>query len=101
MDNKLILSPPPAKNILLSTGEDVESAINKLNNSISTNNTDVKTKIEGLENNINRLNNRTSINCIGTSQAPEKDRTANRGGLYSYVTYNNSDMPCNYGVTIG
>lgn len=101
MNDRLILSPPPAKNILLSTGVDVETAINRLNNSISTNNAVVKTKIKSLEDNINKLNNRTSINCIGTSQAPEKDRTANRGGLYSYVTYNNSDMPCNYGVTIG
>lgn len=76
MNNRLVLSPPPAKNILLSSGEDVETAIN-------------------------RLNNRTSINCIGHHQAPELGRVANRGGLYSYVTYNNSDMPCHYGVTIG
>ena len=35
MNDRLILSPPPAKNILLSTGVDVETAINRLNNSVN------------------------------------------------------------------
>lgn len=45
--------PPPAKNILLSSGEDIETAINKLNNSTNTN----KTKIDSLETSVKTLNN--------------------------------------------
>ena len=53
MNDRLILSPPPAKNILLSSGEDIETAINKLNNSTNTN----KTKIDSLETSVKTLNN--------------------------------------------
>lgn len=60
MNDRLILSPPPAKNILLSSGEDIETAINKLNNSTNTNITEVKIKIEDLEKNINNLKSLTT-----------------------------------------
>ena len=36
MINRLILSPPPAKNILLSSGEDIETAINNAKKDINS-----------------------------------------------------------------